>query len=49
MFDGTDDKGSNNLLINLKCKVIVVEPASPIINMPHYMILVFCEKNVRDY
>ena len=35
MFEGADDEGEIHLLINLKCTVIVVEPVSPIINMPH--------------
>ena len=29
--------------------MIMVEPVSLIINMPHSVSLVFCETNVRDY
>ena len=40
-----NDKGVINLLITLKCIVIVVNTDSLVWNIPHYMRFVFCETN----
>ena len=47
ILEGTDYEGEIHLLINIKYTVIVVDTVSPIINNPHYMILVLGETNVR--
>ena len=44
-----DYEGEIKLLFNLKYIVIVVEPASPNQNTPHYTELVFCETIVWYY
>ena len=49
ILEGTDDEVSINLFLNTKYIVILVDTISPILNMPHYMSLVFCETIVRDY
>ena len=49
MLEVTDDEGEIQLLIGLKCTLIVTDTGSPILTTPHYMILVFCKTNVRYY
>ena len=49
ILDFTGDEGEIHLLVNLKYTVIVSDRGSSIINMPHSMILVFCETIIRDY
>ena len=39
----SDDAGENQLLIGLKCTVVVVQPGYPILNKPHSMRRVFCQ------
>ena len=48
-LEGTNDEGEIHFLLNLKHIVIVVDPVSPIRNMPHSTNLVFCGTNVRYY
>ena len=49
ILEVTDDEVAICLLLNPKYIVIVVEPVSPVLNMPHSMILVFYETNVIYY
>ena len=42
------DKGLIQLLINIKCIVIVLAPISPFQNTPHSTGSKFCETNDRD-
>ena len=48
ILEVTDDKGVINLLINIKCIVIVVDPGFPFQNTSHSTGLDFCETNIRD-
>ena len=45
----TDDAGENQLLIGLKCTVVVVQPGYPILNKPHSMRRVFCQNKAWNY
>ena len=47
IFEVTDDKVTINLLLNLKYRVILVDPVSHIWSKPYYTSLVFHETNVR--
>ena len=44
---GTDNEGAINLLIDIKCTLIVVDYFFSVRNTPHSMSLVFCETNFR--
>ena len=48
ILEVTDDEGEIHLLINIKYKLIVVEPGFPFKNTSHSTGLVFYKTNTRD-
>ena len=49
ILEVTDDEGEIQLLMSLKCAVIVAETAPPIRNTPHSTSRLLCETKVENY